>query len=435
MSIRFMILIGLIMTIFNATSMTLTQHITVDGDGTMSSSSISPLARENLEATGKQELTRTLKQEDASSSLSSEYTLKSTPYKKLEYNGSFKVKVDQDSQEDMLSDGNVFRNLMPNRYQIGAINPYSLTHLIAVQGFDKIDLNNKVGYGKEISTNYNITADGTLSESVIDLKSGKTKSIEETSISGSDFSIQSSLTDEALITPASSLLDALNKVNMSGEKSVKSGQDPFATSSLNPQDFKPLVGITKSGSSIDNTPTTSENTQDINGNKVLRTMSAPASNLSAPTNNSKNGTSFKFDLTNITAMLGDGTITPVGEGPLVGKTKEPAISAPASNLSAPANNSKNGTSFKFDLTNINEMLGDGTNTPVGEGPLVGKTKEPEYKTNKSGNVLFVVDSTCLDGDNASCKNYLHIQSKFPTVNQLHSSEPVEFGLLRKPIEG
>jgi hypothetical protein len=377
-----MILIGLLMATSSASSMTLTQHIEVSGDGTMSSRAVNYQASENLEATGDQVLDRTLNQGDADSSLSSTYELRSTPYKKLDYNGSFEVKGDQDAQTVLHSQGNVYRNFIPNHYQIRAINPSSLTHLVGIQGFDKVKAISKTSYGKEISTDFKIfNADGTLSEYVVDIKSGKYQPIAETSLSGDDFSFHSTLTDDALIIPESSLLNKLDKSNMSGENSVNMVQDPIATRSVNPKDFEPLVGLVQVGSSADKNPTNPTKIQDTNGNEVLRTKGAE--NCTVCPNNSGNSGDFTFDREAIGWATGEGLTKPAGE-------------------------------------------------PKGD-ILVGQVQRTDYWINKTGDILFVVDKDCSNIDDGTCKNYVHIQSKFPTVNQLHAPQSVEFGLLRKPI--
>ncbi len=363
--------------------MTLTQEIKVGGDGTMHSS-VNTQASETIEVTGEQELTRTLEQGDTSSSLSTDYKLISTPYKKLDYKGSFKVDGDQNSQSFLLSKDNVLRNLIPNRYQIKAIDPNSVQHLVGVQGFDKIESISSISYEEEVSTNFDIHADGMLSESVIDLKSGKHQPIAETSISGSDFSITSGLTDEAFIGPEwGKSLNELEHVNMSGEKSFNRELDPFEL--VSPVTPSMLIGEVEDDS---------VSTSGLEKNKELRIQGAPDDNSCL---------GATCDLADTTNSNGNAN----GE---------------EGNEAQPDQDSQ------LTLADIESIFSQGDDV------LVGETEQSSYTTEKYGNTLFVTDNRCTGNNNSKCRNYVKIQSRMPKLNQLHVPLSAELHLFRRPIK-
>lgn len=228
MKINVVILLISIAIISLGTAYTYNEKIIVGGSGTLSARTDAKNAEDAVEGTGSQVYSRTLVSNQESLSLTSKYDY---------YKSNNQSPKMYPNKWDLDKSGNVkyWQNRSPVQYMIRMDNPGGLTHVVSIDGFCIENCTNitstssvNIGYPSEnsqsseftASSDYVISGAGSLSESLMDKKSGRPNVVAEAQISNAHFTIVSNISGDKGLSGGdlSALRASLKNVNMSSEK-------------------------------------------------------------------------------------------------------------------------------------------------------------------------------------------------------------------------
>lgn len=199
----------LVWVIAEATALEFNENIKVNGGGKLISKTNAEGGKDMIFGEGKQDYTRNVSQDQASSSLSSNYSLSDYNPKGYSYMSSFMIKPNPNG----LGPSKVgwipySEEISSNRYMIQMRSPKNMVHGIEVHGTNNLKSKNTISFrdGK-VKTDFAAEGSGVLREAVVNFNvPRKPDFIADTEIIDSGFSLSSGLADSAVL---GSEIDAL----------------------------------------------------------------------------------------------------------------------------------------------------------------------------------------------------------------------------------
>jgi hypothetical protein len=419
---RIVMLICLFLAIDGVNGLNFNENITVAGGGSLTSETNLDKAMDSVDATGVQEYSRNLSQEENSVSLSSKYNLSESNSKYIPYFRSFKTKTNPNGNGKNEWTPYSYSELFDqNSYTIQMKSPKKLLHSISIYGMNDIDSNNQISVkDRKVKTNFSIEGSGTLKESVIDLNTGtKPNYIIKTSINDTSFLLTSGLEDSIQM---GSEIDNL----IEWAREATSGPDSVSQT----KKIDPERGIFGRQTQSDQATPTGQ--PPISG-QATPTGQPPISGQATPTGQPP--ISGQATLTGQPPISGQATLT--GQPPISGQatsTGQPPISGQATPTGQPP--------ISGQATSTGQPLVTAQATPTGQ-ILSGQTRDDAfiimasvtnpvpaayigsvaqfnyrnqanlsssgkgYKTFYEDGIVVSEDNECIDG---ICQNYTHIKA-------------------------
>jgi hypothetical protein len=395
---RIVMLICLFLAIDGVNGLNFNENITVAGGGSLTSETNLDKAMDSVDATGVQEYSRNLSQEENSVSLSSKYNLSESNSKYIPYFRSFKTKTNPNGNGKNEWTPYSYSELFDqNSYTIQMKSPKKLLHSISIYGMNDIDSNNQISVkDRKVKTNFSIEGSGTLKESVIDLNTGtKPNYIIKTSINDTSFLLTSGLEDSIQM---GSEIDNL----IEWAREATSGPDSVSQT----KKIDPERGIFGRQTQSDQATPTGQ--PPISG-QATPTGQPPISGQATPTGQ----------------QTISGQATPTGQPPISGQatsTGQPPISGQATSTGQPlvtAQATPTGQILSGQTRDDAFIIMASVTNPV-PAAYIGSVAQfnyrnqanlsssgKGYKTFYEDGIVVSEDNECIDG---ICQNYTHIKA-------------------------